>query len=100
MKFDKKAAAVLVGLCLLINAGFKASNSVNSGNGLLGYLSFLRLVIQCLLGFSLVVYCSMGKFKPINVTQSKLQSFDASHQRPSFTSYKRNVVLEKYLARE
>ena len=96
MKGYSSVAGIVLGLALLISSGLRAYNTPLDGSDLSIWLRYIQVASQSLTGAVLIFYFSLGGFKPIKFEKADTLSWDASHCRPSFTSYAANPVLAKF----
>lgn len=96
MTRKSSVAGIVLGLALLVSSGFRAYSTPLDGSDLTAWLRFIQIASQSLTGAALIFYFSLGGFKPIKFEKADTLSWDASHSRPSFTSFAANPVLSKF----
>ena len=102
MQFEKMSyiptAVIALGVAMLVSSGVRAYSlsSALEGSDLGAWLKFLQIAAQSVTAAALIFYFSIGNLKPVKFQKAETPGWDASHCRPSFTSYARNPVLSKF----
>ena len=91
-------AGIALGVAMLFSSGIRAYNlsSGLEGSDLGAWLKFVQIAAQSVTAAALIFYFSIGNLKPVKYQKAEMPGWDASHCRPSFTSYAKNPVLSKF----